>query len=531
MAADNPPQERDSRGARWAPGLALGLGLAGQAAVGLRWIRLDQSVCEGVFPDGSWPFVELLRYAGQGLLGAWLQRGFPPDLFSASGLPGWRLAGDHPDGLMVTMLLLLLLCQLLVFDLGRRLGGPWAGVLAALLLPLAPDSGAMARRWAAQLPHMLLLAGAAHSLLLSRSFSRPMWTLAFTLWVTLGMTYSPWLTDDLLFLGAAGSMALAAGLRGVLLGRGPDDGPPLSRARVLAVGSACLLALTACTWLLVLPLLQASYYVQEASAELYVRNVDPRSGYALAAYLRLLWRDNLGPVLSLAGALGLGLYAWRGRGRAELLGWLLLPLLVLSAIPKKNSYYAVVIYPVIPLVTALGLARIPWAKLRWAAMAAPLVLGWWSWQRASLAPVFGPPPRLDEYDPAFQTVNPPRLEYRADRPHARALALLEPERAAIEAAEEPMICTLPEGSMGVLALVLGPAFPDAQLWDRGTVSPCGWLLIVEAREPGGPGRSEAASGAELPPRARAWVEGRGLFLVGQDHSDDPDLWLLRRESP
>jgi hypothetical protein len=58
--------------------------------------------------------------------------------------------------------------------------------------------------------------------------------------------------------------------------------------------------------------------------------------------------------------------AWllRGRGRAELGGWALIPLIALSLLPKKNHYYASVLLPALPLVLGLGVASLPGRWLR-----------------------------------------------------------------------------------------------------------------------------------------------------------------------
>ncbi len=515
--------------ARWAPWPVLALGLGWQAWLGLRWIRLDQSVCEGVFPYGVWPLAQMLDRIELGQMPEYLRTTLPPDLFSFTALAGRAAFGADPDSLLITMLLLLLLTQLLLFDLGRLLASPWAGVLAALLLPLAPDSGALARRWAAQLPHMLLLVACASCVVRSRSFTRWLPSLGFVLLTMLGMAYSVWLTDDLLFLGAAGSLALGAGMRGMVLGEGPLSGVPLDRRRVLVGGliTAALLALGG--WVLIVHRLELSYYVSETSADQYRQAIPPWRPQALTAYLRLLWRDNQGPWLSLAGVVGTALYIRRGKARTELLAWLLIPLLALSLIAKKNSYYLAVIYPVLPLVTALGLASLRRRWLSLGSMAVVLAGAWWSWQQASFTPTLGAPPRLGDYDAAFQSVNPPVLGYRQDAPFARELRLVTSQRGAILAVDDALLCIMPQHEIAELELALEPLLPGTRTRNHPVMAPCDWLLIRLTTPPGAPMPEQLHSAAELPHAVQDMLQRRPFALVNQDTSHSPVLYLLRQD--
>jgi len=517
------------RGLVAAPYAALALGLALQVWVGLRWIRLDQSVGEGVFPYGSWPMTQMLERIELGKLSSYLTSTIPPDLFSFTGLTGRALFGANPDALLITILVLLVIAQLLLFDIARWLGSPWAGVLAALLLPLAPDTGTLAHRWAAQLPHMLILVSSAACLVRSRSFTRWLPTVGFTLCVMVGMAYSVWLTDNLLFLVAAGSMAVAVAVRGLALNRGPTPGPLLGRRRVLGGSLAVAAVLAAGTWLLVVQRLELSYYVDETMAEQYGQALDPKSPQALLGYLRFLWRDAMGPVLCIAAFTGAALYARYGTARAELLGWLLLPLLGLSIIAKKNSYYLAVIYPVIPLVTALGLARIPWRWLRIPAMLLVLATAWWSWQGSSLTPTTGSPPRPVDYDPAFQTVNLPVLGYRQDAPYERELRITKSQRRFIQAEEGTVLCIMPMHETAALELALEPLLPDTRIRNNPVMAPCDFLLIRHFLPPGSHTAPRIDRVDQLEPQLQDILQWRSFVLMNQDTQQSPVLYLLRQD--
>jgi hypothetical protein len=525
--SDREPLPVPARLARSAPWLALALGLLAQAWIGLRWIRLDQSVAEGVFPYGAWPLVQLLDRLELGQMSMYFDGSAHPDLFSFTGLAGRALFGEHPDSLLITMLALTLGTQILLALIGRSLGSPWGGVLAALLLPLAPDSGVMARRWAAQLPHMFLLAGCAACLLRSRSYTRWLPTAGFVLLAVVGMTYSSWLTDDLLFVGAVGAMALGAGVRGLVTGGGPDDGPAAGRPRVLLGGAVAAALLALAGWQLMYRWLDLGYYVLEAGDPMGTQVAAAGSVTALTGYLRLMWTDLYGPLLCVAALVGLPLFLWRGRGRAELSSWLLLCLLALSLVTKKNSYYLVVVYPVVPLITALGLDRLPRVWLRALAMLAVLVPAWWIWQRDSFVPIEGAPPRIAQYDPAFQTVNPPVLGYRSDRPYARELRLIETHVAALEVHEEPVLCIMPLQETAELELAIEPLLPRARVRNNPVMAPCDFLLL-RLWEPSPPPQQRVRGVDDLGPEVQDILQRRPFELLGSSRSEPPALHLLEQ---
>ncbi len=500
-----------------------------QLWVGIRWIQADKAVCPSVFPDGAWPVVRTLELVRHGQLGAHLADSLPPDLLSLLALLGRAVFGPEPDYLLYTLLVLLVAAQLLAFDTGRLLGGTWAGVLAAILLPMMPDLSALSRQWAAQLPHALLLLTAFDCTLRSRGFTRIAPSLGFIGIVLAGTCLSGWPTDNMLFLTAAGSMAAAATTRSLWLARGPLDDSALSRKRVLAGSAVVCAAVAAGAWLLLFSHTPLGYYVSETRGEQYAATAGRWSWTSLGGYLRLAWSGTLGPLLTCAALAGGVLWAWKGKGRAELGAWLLVPLLLLSVLTKKNSYYAAIVYPTVPLVTALGFALVPWRTLRYPAMALLVLLVWPDWETESFSARTGPLPRLLDFDPAFQTVNPPVLAYRWDDPFERDRAFVAAHADAITSPPRQTLCVITASEFPRLTLALEPVLPDTHFWANLQLGPCDWLLVRVQGASVPPNPEREPSRADIPLDSRRHFEDLPFELVDADVDSDPALWLLHKQ--
>ncbi len=512
---------------RWAPLGVLLVAMGRQLWVGIEWTRADQAVCPSVFPDGAWPVVRAVELQSHGQLLAGLSETLPPDLLSLTAMAGRAVFGLHPDFLHYTLLLMLVLAQLLLFDIGKRLASPWAGVLAAALFPMMPDMGALARQWAAQLPHALLLLAALDCTLRSKGFSRPLPSAGFALVALLGACFSGWPTDNMLFLAAAASIAAGATLRGLLRGTDPY-GEPVARARVLAGSLAVCLIVALVSWFLLFSQTPLSYYLSETQGDLYAARAGRWSWVSTSGYLRLAWSSTLGPALCIATIVGGGLFAWRGRGRAELGTWLLLPLLLLSLLAKKNSYYAAIVYPAVPLVIALGLAAVPWRALRWGSMGLVLLLVWPGWEKASFASRTGPLPRLTDLDPAFQTVNPPILAWRSDDLFDRERAFVARHAEAITTPPRQTFCVITGSEYPRLTLALEPVVPGTHFWAHLQLGPCDWMLVRTQGVAALVGRDRSSSIEDIPLDSRQHLEGQPFGLVDADVERDPGLWLLRK---
>lgn len=354
-ALSAPLLRRLRKGAPWALLLAV---VSAQAWSLAWWLSIDDqmaaSICCDLSGEASRAATRVAR-AGDPGLPPWEPRyGLLPQLgaaiFEATGSPEAFRWAVGVCGLLLSVVL---------FDLGRLLRGPWTGLLAAALSPLVPALAFASRRWDAQLPLGVLVAIGAWLVVRSRGLSRPIPVLLLCALLAVTAMTSPRETDNLLALATLASLVGGAGLRSLVTGRGPA-GRPLARWRTL-VGCGALAAFAS----LALPeLVQfsspdgAAYYVAETAGGASAAGTVGGS-QGLAAYVgHLFWRA-LTPSLAWPFDVALVLVILRGRGRAELLSWTLLPLLALSLLPKRNYYYLSVIWPVLPLILALGVAALP----------------------------------------------------------------------------------------------------------------------------------------------------------------------------
>jgi len=503
---------RHDPGGRWwrlAPLATLLVAVLAHALLALRWIRLDMAVGEPVMCEVIGPVNRLIAMRSALPVGEVLFHEEFVGGLSWLGLVGRGLFGPSTDSLLFTLLALLVASQLLSFDIGRMLGGPWAGVLAAVLLPLVPDVALVSRRWAPHLPQMFVLLAALDCLLRSRSLVKLLPALGFSVLAVAGAILSTFATHDMLFLLAAGSMAAGAVLRGLVLG-----GP---RWRV-ALGAVVVGALVCFTsWHLLHRIAVFDYYTDEAMGEAYSA-VPASHPWALTAYLRHLGKAGLGPLLVGVGLAALVPYLWRGRGRAELLSWLLVPLVVLSLLAKKNWYYPSVVLPSVPLLLALGLHALPWRRL-----SAPLALllvaatgyGWW---RVSFhehgSPVYY---RSAAEDPAFQTSAPPSLAPLGFFRHERQTRLLRTNLPGSSCPQGRVVGQFPDAPLEDLVLSLKDLDPCLAFEPWTETQPFDWLLVSEHR----------CAASQSPRFARSCLREGSCELMDQDLDGWPCLWLLR----
>ncbi len=523
MAPADPPAPLH----RNAPWLALGLGVVVQGAVALRWIGLEQRVGEPVVCEAIQPVNTLITLVHQGGLG--LDELLNSSLLAGLGVMGHGLFGGGGASLLLTMLACMLLCQFLIFDCGRLLAGPWAGVLAALLLPMLPDVALLGRRWGPILPQLTLLLAMADLLLRSRSLSRSGLALVVGLLGAAGVVLSPFSTHNLIFVAAACSLCAGPLLRGLLLGRAAFGVEPgVSRARVavgglLALGPALLVAWS---WLLIRT--NTDYIAAEAHAAEYAGSIwDPA---VLFAYPRLLVTSSAGPLLGVLAALGLLGVLWRGRGRAELLFWLLGPIVPLSLIAKKNWYYAAVVFPVLPLLVALGLALLPWRRVAFAMGALLLAATGWAFWQASFVP--GGTPAWYRYtlpDGAFQTQPGTSLTPEPWSRHQRHTALLRAALPGSSCPEGVTVGQLPDGYANDMVFALKDLDPCLDFRLHAETRDFDWLFIGDFHCTPRPERAPGPPPEDAPrPFQVARCElHQSCEVVSLDATEAPCLWLLR----
>lgn len=366
----------------------------------LQWVALDGRLAPMACCDLSGPVSDIRMAALRGApleLTPWsvMNRGGMSWLAVLTGdLVGW-----HEDVLLFTQVGALALAQLAMFWALRPIAPDAVRLVAAVALPLVPGVAFFSRQWTPYPLHGLILLLAFGALVRSRSLTHPAWMVLVVVLGWAGWILSPMLTDDILFVSVFWMMVLAAVARGLVFGQGPL-GAPVARAHV-AVGSVTAASLSAV-------LLKKSladrgdfganilYYLRELgvsdasagqSAPVYTDLADPLSLMALTAYPRRLFEMELGPVFGVLTVIGLWrlLQHGRERARAELLGVVLGPLLVMSLVAKKQAFYVYLILPFVPALAAMALIelrdRARWVG--WTVGVAALAFSGWSMVAAS----------------------------------------------------------------------------------------------------------------------------------------------------
>jgi len=517
------------RSSWWALAL-LAVGIARQLWVNLRWVAEDQRVGHPVASGMTWWLNEAIQRYSMGEL--WthhstIQRS--TDAFSLAGLAGWLLFGQEPDAALWVVLAFLVATQILLLDLGRRLGSVWAGLAAALMLAIAPDLSAMSRCWASQVPHLLLLVGAADCLVASRSFSRVLPSLGFAAFAVVGVSFTEMTTDNLLFGMVAASMAAFAWGRGLVLGRGPRTGPEVSRGWALALGLMVVATVLAGAWFVHFEWVSLDYYGAEMGNDSYHTVATWWHPQALTAYTRWLFWYGLGPPLALAAFIGLGAFCWHGHGRAELLGWVLVPLLVISVLYKKNPYYAAGIYPGLLLAGTLGLQGLTrrWPKLRapvWITLVLAIGVAWHGWEKGSQRRD-GPRPTgpMADGEQVFQTFKPPDLRPARMGPDLRELRLIRRQIPESSCPRGQRLCFDPKFDDTAQVLVghsqdpclIHDANDDGEFWG------CDLILVRDFNcKPTG-GQFEPSYGTRK-------LMKQGFEIRGGELTETPCLWMLQR---
>jgi len=404
--------------------IALLLLVAAQVWVSALWIQADGGIGDGVCCSFTAPVFDILKADGTDQLGyPWSTYRRSMGLLVWPALAAHKVVGANPDFLLWLNLLVVLLTQVLLFDLGRKLTDNFGGLLAAAIFPMVPAVAFMARRWDAMIhQHFLLVLGAWFGLR-SMGFSRLKATLGFAVVAALGSILSARETDNLLFMAAIGSIAVGISIQGLI-----------SENRIKsALGSLSLAGIMALFMVqYAFPLVDFAYFQDEMGNREYVEGASRLSWEAITAYPMRMYSDDFTPWLVVPFLAAVPAFLRRGQGRWMLSAWLLLPLVALSMVGKKNFYYAAIVYPVIVLILAAGLAAF---RPKWIGRTigiGALVVGWAQFSSRSL-PTSTFPKQLarvhwtGEAGPQkhlFQGIVPLNLGPRGHTDHHKAITLI-----------------------------------------------------------------------------------------------------------
>jgi len=331
----------------------------------------------------------------------------PPDplLFRLSSAVMDRF-GDSYAVMMSPQLALFALLIVILAAIGWRLGGTRAALLTAAFGASMPLVANGARIFDDHLFNMVMVSLCVALFLFWRRFPRPLPMAAAGLCAGLAMRNGFIASSGLLVLGTVAAAGLGVAAER-FFDRPESPEPRMGKTAVGVLQAVLCVALFFLVFCLVS--LRPEVHGGEAAAY-YSRELGPQGRHAsvfaeplsLLAYPYFLARCDLGPFLTLAVLLGLAaLFRGREKGRFVLSAWLFLPLLVLSFVSKKNFYYDDYAALAAAPIAGVGLAAIPWKRLR-PFLAGALCLACFFYTGGKL--VFSePPPRLSPVVRYFQT--------------------------------------------------------------------------------------------------------------------------------
>jgi hypothetical protein len=284
----------------WLPWLLLLALLADHGWLMLEWARRDSGFALPVFSGAAHPVSETLAQVAAEGWGAVLSSP-KPAIFAWLPVALLYLTGPDLAVLTWTNALLMLLSMALIFDAGRLLGGPWAGLVAACALPLLPDVALLEHRWSAGMLQLPLLIGSFDLLIRSCGLSRPLPALGIAVLAWVLLQAADMETENLYALAPLAAMLGAALARGVLSGHGPVGGQRIGRFLPLLFGA---MVAGAATWALLRSghLLPSLAYVQRETAAGANSELAPRWSWATLTACPRFWamiarRTVIGPLL------------------------------------------------------------------------------------------------------------------------------------------------------------------------------------------------------------------------------------------
>ena len=367
--------------------------LAGlQLGVNLIWLQHDSWDVERI-PDG---FVHAgsvlhlssgLEHSGVGASAGCLRdiHSFYPVLAHLPRALAGAVVDFSPLVFRAANVIYLVLLLVGVYLLGRLCQGRQAGLLAAALVALMPAVYGGSRVVGLDFPALCVVPLALYVLLRSDGFSRPWYALAFGALAGLAALIKG---QSLLFLCWPAALVLG---RGLWRQRG-------ARGRVLAGGAltlAALAAVSAVWWVGRLGQLGRVLAGHATGAEMLFYESDPSLWGGVVYFVRTFPLLVSGPLaLSLLAALVL-FFRHGGRFRAEILLWLLVPLLLHMVLKVRHFRY---LFPLVPAAAVILGVAVYSLRSRWRHLLAALLVGSAAslWLLCSFAhgPRSGEPPTL-----------------------------------------------------------------------------------------------------------------------------------------
>jgi 4-amino-4-deoxy-L-arabinose transferase-like glycosyltransferase len=341
--------------------LALAALIALHLGVNLVWLARTTSVDIGL-PHNH--LYQALAHA-EGIEGARTWGNPDSPLYALSDLTV-ALLGRSYLAVTLPQTLLFFAALLGVFLLARAMAGPGAGIVAAALASFTPALFGMSRLYS-DLPFGVALTAWCLWLLWRGRAALWPWPVAAALALLGARAFFVPSNGPLVWLTLVGP-ALAAWL---VFWRDR----PTARRGLLAL---TLLGATLAAYLVFTGALDPAYYVAE-SGRFAAASLLDHPHFALSQFV-LLGGYILGPLLAVAFVVGTFL-AVRGRpeGRWFLLLAVLIPLVVLTIVPKRKDLNLFALLPAIAVLTAVGLAQLRRVRL-WVAPLLVAALALFCWQ-------------------------------------------------------------------------------------------------------------------------------------------------------
>ncbi|MCZ7583955.1 MAG: hypothetical protein M5R36_11760 [Deltaproteobacteria bacterium] len=237
----------------------------------------------------------------------------------------------------------------MAYACGRLAHGRRAGLIAAFMLAAYPFANMMSRAFDVHVPRMTAILGVFASLLAYRRFGRLIWLAPGGAFLLFGLALAPSVSDAPLFaLGIAGPVgAVAAGGLARLAGE---------RTLTFSIAVAALLG---GVWILYAvysasnPAFNIAYVLREAwTAPANATIFDHVKAYPVYLTLRAVGFVGMGLALAAVHP------AWKAEtpGARLWMAGVLVPLILLTVVAKKNGYYAGIMLPYLAVGTGIGLA-------------------------------------------------------------------------------------------------------------------------------------------------------------------------------